>query len=985
MTKRKSIQKRYKALPPHTWQAHPGVKDGEVSKPLIISIIAILAITSLAMLLFFTDVFVGQAITMSDLDTIGVGFGGIFLTESTIEPNQQFTVNVDVNSETAVQGVKFVLDLGEVNLASDCENSVKSLLWKEFEQISCDPVTNTINFESVTMDINGDKAKTGPFAIAELTLMSPNAEEGYDLLFSDSIFYNPMGDIIGITMFDPTIEVVAPIDMGGEETCTYELCANLNDCFNDEDESPSDAWCLENNEPCEADCLISEPVTYTCSVQKEVISEFNKDSITLVGSDDTVTNHWDSCGYTDVDPTEFDEGTYLIEKLCPSGNAIVNAYQECDCINGACLPEPECFDGVDNDGDNLIDYLDPDCIESCTQIDINDGGANINHKSTNYEFSLLNLNGDKATLLVNGETTIVDEEESYLPGILLTNFGSTSVDVCLISEQKESVVEEPETVTAIGSCHDADWEGWEDGKTYYVFNVTFDSTGSDYGYCIEVGANDVTLDCNSNWIINSGDSSYSAILIKDKSGVTVKECSFFGFIGGIVTENSDNNNIINNHFSPEGIGEILEVNENEINLSGFTAISLNNSFNNLVSGNLFNKWLAGIHLLNSAENDISNNDLSNSSVSLQYSSDNLLENNVIRKLGITLSSSGNNTLSNNILEGENSDKGIHIFEYSDNIANSSSNKLINNSVCGYGTDLKISDTSKDLDGDGVIKLDNGETSICVEATNGVNNFFEIIDSCDGTWPVLDNHYSLCSEQSGSNEPTTDDVPPVDDTPQTPSSSGGGSNYCSSNWKCGTWSFCNATLKQTRTCQDLKNCKADKVEEQNCTKCVESWTCQVWTDCSNEVQSRTCVDSHICGTSLTKPALQRACEGTVTTPGLPGYTAPGKIDDFVQQPTEPTVQQPTQQSLWQKAWTNYKALVIAIPTTLILMIVLLIVLIMHYHHKHKHLVYNFDELTEWIGKERAAGTSDEDIRHILINQTGWTDEEVNNAFSGLSAS
>ena len=59
--------------------------------------------------------------------------------------------------------------------------------------------------------------------------------------------------------------------------------------------------------------------------------------------------------------------------------------------------------------------------------------------------------------------------------------------------------------------------------------------------------------------------------------------------------------------------------------------------------------------------------------------------------------------------------------------------------------------------------------------------------------------------------------------------------------------------------------------------------------------------------------------------------------------------------------------------------------MHYHHKHKHLVYNFDELTEWIGKERAAGTSDEDIRHILINQTGWTDEEVNNAFSGLSAS
>ena len=48
-------------------------------------------------------------------------------------------------------------------------------------------------------------------------------------------------------------------------------------------------------------------------------------------------------------------------------------------------------------------------------------------------------------------------------------------------------------------------------------------------------------------------------------------------------------------------------------------------------------------------------------------------------------------------------------------------------------------------------------------------------------------------------------------------------------------------------------------------------------------------------------------------------------------------------------------------------------------------HDIDELKAWVQKERAAGTSDEDIKQILGKHTGWSDEELAKAFQSLNTS
>ena len=52
------------------------------------------------------------------------------------------------------------------------------------------------------------------------------------------------------------------------------------------------------------------------------------------------------------------------------------------------------------------------------------------------------------------------------------------------------------------------------------------------------------------------------------------------------------------------------------------------------------------------------------------------------------------------------------------------------------------------------------------------------------------------------------------------------------------------------------------------------------------------------------------------------------------------------------------------------------------HKRQHKTYNFNELREWIRKEREMGTSKEDIVQILKEQTGWNHKEIIGAFESL---
>jgi hypothetical protein len=51
-------------------------------------------------------------------------------------------------------------------------------------------------------------------------------------------------------------------------------------------------------------------------------------------------------------------------------------------------------------------------------------------------------------------------------------------------------------------------------------------------------------------------------------------------------------------------------------------------------------------------------------------------------------------------------------------------------------------------------------------------------------------------------------------------------------------------------------------------------------------------------------------------------------------------------------------------------------------KHTHTVFNHKELVDWIRKERRMGTSDVDIKDILNQNTGWSHDDLEEAFKEL---
>lgn len=97
----------------------------------------------------------------------------------------------------------------------------------------------------------------------------------------------------------------------------------------------------------------------------------------------------------------------------------------------------------------------------------------------------------------------------------------------------------------------------------------------------------------------------------------------------------------------------------------------------------------------------------------------------------------------------------------------------------------------------------------------------------------------------------------------PLASGAGSgSTCTPRWNCPPqWSYCNATLQQSRTCTDLNRCNQQRLTRLNvssCAPCDEVWGCMEWGSCSDGIQVRTCTDEHRCGTEQELPVLQQAC-------------------------------------------------------------------------------------------------------------------------------
>ncbi|MBI2151962.1 hypothetical protein HYU21_04510, partial [Candidatus Woesearchaeota archaeon] len=128
----------------------------------------------------------------------------------------------------------------------------------------------------------------------------------------------------------------------------------------------------------------------------------------------------------------------------------------------------------------------------------------------------------------------------------------------------------------------------------------------------------------------------------------------------------------------------------------------------------------------------------------------------------------------------------------------------------------------------------------------------------------------------------------------------------------------------------------------------------------------------------------SCKGGITTPVIktPAQTpvqqqyAPVQTQPKPVQTTQPTVQKLT----LAQVWTNYKSLFILGPVSLILLIVV-IILFLH-HFQHKKVAYNYDELKTWIAQEKKMGTSNDDIKQILAQNTGWKKKEVEEMFTGL---
>lgn len=280
----------------------------------------------------------------------------------------------------------------------------------------------------------------------------------------------------------------------------------------------------------------------------------------------------------------------------------------------------------------------------------------------------------------------------------------------------------------------------------------------------------------------------------------------------------------------------------------------------------------------------------------------------------------------------------------------------------------------------------GLNTIWVEqVTAGVNNKFsaDFYPSQTGSYTV----YASCKGENSDVESFCigSDCATVDETPKdTPGSSssgsssgggGGGGGGCSSNWNCTQWSACNSSSKQSRNCVDLKKCKQNITEVQNCTWCVESWVCSQWSECKWNIHERNCKDEHNCGTIKLRPILQKPCEQVAA----PVQEAQTYIPSSP--PPQGIIAKLKQAVVGESFWNNYKFYIIGLIAFVVLMIIVVILFLVL--HKPKK-VYNLDELKEWVVKERQTGTSDADIKTILVQNTGWKEDEIFQVLGGQKA-
>ncbi len=207
-----------------------------------------------------------------------------------------------------------------------------------------------------------------------------------------------------------------------------------------------------------------------------------------------------------------------------------------------------------------------------------------------------------------------------------------------------------------------------------------------------------------------------------------------------------------------------------------------------------------------------------------------------------------------------------------------------------------------------------------------------------------------------------------------SSSSGGGKTCIPKWVESEWSICSPQGKQTMT-KTSYNCPNTKpvTESRDCI-CQESWTCRAndgfnnWDVCQGGSQTRTCTDEHYCNTVTKKPAEKRSCsvEGSNAQPGDSDYSPPSK--------DQPELQEPS-------FFDQYLLFIIGGGAGLFILIIVLVIVLLGKKKSH-HLVYQHEDLRKWIDDEINMGTSQKDIKQILSQNTGWSHDDLEEAFQEL---
>ena len=270
--------------------------------------------------------------------------------------------------------------------------------------------------------------------------------------------------------------------------------------------------------------------------------------------------------------------------------------------------------------------------------------------------------------------------------------------------------------------------------------------------------------------------------------------------------------------------------------------------------------------------------------------------------------------------------------------------------------------------------------------------------------------------------------------------------CVENWGCSDWSACVAENKK-RVCNDVNTCGTEVLKPaetqacvvgvaaasqgENCYNgrdddsdglvdnddpscsgysaprasnsrsggggltCVRAWECGDWGQCINSQQARTCTDVHGCNTTkiirdrtypvmvidrLGMPNATQSCAGGIVVPSVTQKSATHTLPPVSKAPVSIPVPKPVPKP--QSAAQMSRLALIAVPAVIVGILLFLSILL--HLHKKKQIVYNFDELKQWITKERQAGADDTEIIDTLKEHTHWNLDEIKKTFGELAS-